>query len=175
MDDKPDPSVANRDLSLLYPDIVVRFNRLKTTMAEHYKPIFLVEGFRSFERQKWLCEKKVKVTNALPGQSYHQFGLAIDIAFLSSSPFSDANPWLGLRNMALGVGFEVISRLDTNNGVRGDLGHLQMRYGMTMLEIRKLYDYGSISAVWARVDQIRNVPQGSEWEPLSTNFPANVK
>lgn len=161
-----DLSRANRDLNMLYPEVRVRLFKLIELMKTHYKPIFLVEGYRSMERQKWLYEKKIKVTNALPGNSWHNFSLAVDVAFLAPNPYADAHPWLDLRRMAVSVGFEPISRFDNEGTLTGDLPHLQCRYGMTMLEVKKLHAFGGHAAVFAAIDKIRGVEQGSEWLPL---------
>ena len=38
----------------------------------------IIAGLRTFEEQKVLYEKVPKVTNAKPGQSFHNYGLAFD-------------------------------------------------------------------------------------------------
>ncbi len=45
----------------------------------------IVQGHRSVEEQNRLYNQKPKVTNAKGGQSYHNFGLAIDFALLVDS------------------------------------------------------------------------------------------
>lgn len=42
----------------------------------------VVQGFRSFAEQDALFKKRPKVTNARGGQSYHNYGLALDFAIL---------------------------------------------------------------------------------------------
>lgn len=42
----------------------------------------IVQGLRTFAEQDALYNQKPKVTNAKAGQSYHQYGLAIDFAIL---------------------------------------------------------------------------------------------
>lgn len=44
--------------------------------------IRIVQGLRTFEEQDALFLKKPKVTNSKGGQSYHNYGLAIDFALL---------------------------------------------------------------------------------------------
>jgi peptidoglycan L-alanyl-D-glutamate endopeptidase CwlK len=44
--------------------------------------IRIVQGLRTFDEQDKLYKQKPKVTNAKAGQSYHNYGLAIDFALL---------------------------------------------------------------------------------------------
>ena len=42
----------------------------------------IVQGYRTFSEQDALYKQRPKVTNAKAGQSYHNYGLAIDFALL---------------------------------------------------------------------------------------------
>jgi len=62
----------------LYPNVKEKYKKLEERMAELNKPIWLVEGFRTAKRQDSLSSE---VTRARGLQSYHQYGLAFDVAF----------------------------------------------------------------------------------------------
>jgi peptidoglycan L-alanyl-D-glutamate endopeptidase CwlK len=57
--------------------IEVAESRFPANMA-----IRVVQGYRTFAEQDALFAKRPKVTNARGGQSYHNYGLAIDFAIL---------------------------------------------------------------------------------------------
>jgi len=65
----------------LYPDLKEGFEKLEKRMEQLNKPIFLVEAFRSAKKQNDYYKKIPKITNAKGLQSYHQYGLAFDVAF----------------------------------------------------------------------------------------------
>lgn len=83
-----DLSKPNRDTTLLAPFVQ---NRLLMALNECHDlgyPVAVFEAYRSPARQNYLWElgrngsKARKVTNARAWQSNHQYGLAIDLAFL---------------------------------------------------------------------------------------------
>ena len=71
---------------LLLPDVKLKMEQLELVMAEHGKPIWIVSMFRTWKEQNDLYAKgrnksgKI-ITNARGGQSYHNYGLAFDVAF----------------------------------------------------------------------------------------------
>ncbi|WP_206951253.1 M15 family metallopeptidase [Trinickia acidisoli] len=73
---------ASRDWNLLDADFRTRLLLVYKIMREQYGyELVLLEGYRSPERQNRLA-KLGGVTNAAAYQSYHQYGLAADNAFL---------------------------------------------------------------------------------------------
>lgn len=156
---------ANRDITLLYPDVRVRYRRTASVMGEQYKPIFMTEGFRTSGRQGQLylqgrSQPGPIVTHARVGDSLHEYGLALDIGFDDGTPFSEDDPWDDFGRIAKGFGF--VWGGDWL-GKRKDRPHLQLTYGLTLEECKALYASGGIISVWASIDKIRGVPIGSEW------------
>lgn len=77
--------VTEQRIQLLHPKI--RYEALKVLeLAEAKFPknmaIRVVQGLRTFEEQDTLYKQRPKVTNAKGGQSFHNYGLAIDFAIL---------------------------------------------------------------------------------------------
>lgn len=65
-------------------------------MKERYQyDLVLIEGYRSPERQN-LLSKQPETTKARAYQSYHQFGLAADVAFIRDGKvmISERDPWV---------------------------------------------------------------------------------
>ena len=92
--------------------------------AEGY-PVFLVETWRSCERQDWLHAQGRSrpgpiVTNARCNESAHQSGRAADLAFRGEQPFDLAHPWHRIGELA-----EALDLIW--GGSWGDLGHVEMR------------------------------------------------
>jgi len=87
---------ANRNWLLLEPGFSQRLLRVFRVMREQYGyEMAILEGYRSPERQNQLAQAGSNVTNARAFQSYHQFGLAADCAFLRDGKLqiSEKDPW----------------------------------------------------------------------------------
>ncbi len=86
---------ASRDWALLNDDFAQRLLRVFQRMQEHGYEMVLIEGYRSPERQDQLAAMGNHVTNARSYQSYHQYGLAADCAFMRNGKLviSEKDPW----------------------------------------------------------------------------------
>lgn len=86
---------ADRRWNLIDPDLQQRVLAIYRIMREqHGYEMALVEGYRSPERQAELA-REGKATRAGPGQSCHQYGLAVDSAPLRDGKlqWDMADPW----------------------------------------------------------------------------------
>lgn len=174
MDDKteygpqqlPAKKINRQDVLLaqLYPNFAIRLRRVLEDMRVHFKPMKLSEGVRTLKRQEELyAQGRSKpgdvVTWALPGDSYHHYGCAADLCFLSVDPFAENNPWADYGKVSKGHGLVWGgSWVDTP-----DRPHAQITYGLTLKQIKQLYQSGGIERVWSYFDSIRGVEIGSEW------------
>ena len=80
---RPLAGSASRQWDLLDSDFRQRLLQVFKAMREqHGLEMVLIEGYRSPQRQAELLGFGDHVTRAGPGQSYHQYGLAADCAFL---------------------------------------------------------------------------------------------
>ncbi|MFC4278619.1 M15 family metallopeptidase [Achromobacter aloeverae] len=128
---RPNIVTASRDWDLLDPDFRQRLLLAYQIMRDQYGyQMALIEGYRSPERQQELRDKDgPAVTNAGAYQSYHQYGLAADNAFLRDGKIviSEKDPW-ALRGYQL-YG-EVAERVGLTWGGRWklmDFGHVEYR------------------------------------------------
>jgi peptidoglycan LD-endopeptidase CwlK len=96
---------------------------------EHGFEMVLVEGYRSPERQNELAQMGANVTRAGAWQSYHQYGLAADSAFMRGGKIviSERDPW-AMR------GYELYGQVAKRVGLtwgghwqNADLGHVEFR------------------------------------------------
>ncbi|MES2887644.1 MAG: M15 family metallopeptidase [Pseudomonadota bacterium] len=101
----------------------------KVMKEEHGYDMVLLEGYRSPERQTLLSRLGASVTNAGAWQSYHQYGLAADSAFLRNGKLviSERDPWAK-------QGYEAYGRAAIQAGLvwggrwqNADLGHVELR------------------------------------------------
>lgn len=96
---------------------------------EHGYDMALLEGWRSPDRQRILAARGANVTMAGAWQSYHQYGLAADCAFLRNGKLliTEKDPWAMRGYQLYG---EVAERLGLTWGGRWqmmDLGHVEWR------------------------------------------------
>ena len=95
-------------IKLLHPKIKDEVLTLFTQAQSEITPtIRIVQGLRTFAEQDALFAKVPKVTNSRGGQSYHNYGLAIDFALLSDGKISWKvdDDWKKVVNVFKGSGY----------------------------------------------------------------------
>jgi peptidoglycan LD-endopeptidase CwlK len=121
---------ASRNWGLMHPDFNQRLLLVFRIMKEKYGyEMALLEGYRSPARQDMLAKMGSAVTNARAFQSWHQYGLAADCAFLRDGKLviSEKDPWAMRGYQLYG---EVAESLGLTWGGRWammDLGHTELR------------------------------------------------
>lgn len=121
---------ASRNWQLLNNDFAQRLLLAFKIMKEKYGyEMAILEGYRSPERQNTLASMGSAVTNAAAFQSYHQYGLAADCAFLRGGKLviSERDPW-AMR------GYELYGEVSESVGLHWggrwkmmDFGHTELR------------------------------------------------
>lgn len=101
----------------------------KIMREQHGYDMVLLEGYRSPERQSQLAALGPRVTSADAFQSYHQFGLAADCAFISSGRIviTETDPWAARGYQLYGEVARSVG-LTWGGGWRRikDLGHVEL-------------------------------------------------
>ena len=121
---------ASRNWGLLHPDFSQRLLlAFKIMKDKHGYEMALLEGYRSPARQDQLAQAGGHVTNARAFQSWHQYGLAADCAFLREGKLviSEKDPWAMRGYQLYG---EVAESLGLTWGGRWtmmDFGHIELR------------------------------------------------
>jgi peptidoglycan L-alanyl-D-glutamate endopeptidase CwlK len=121
---------ASRDWALLDKEYSQRLLQAFRIMKErHGYDMAILEGYRSPERQDALAAQGSSVTNAKAFQSWHQYGLAADCAFLRDGKLviSERDPWAMRGYQLFG---EVAESLGLTWGGRWkmmDFGHTELR------------------------------------------------
>lgn len=121
---------ANRNWQLLDPAFAQRLLLVFRIMKErHGYDMAILEGYRSPERQNVLAAAGPNVTNAKAFQSYHQFGLAADCAFLRDGKLviSEKDPWAMRGYRFYGAAAEAAGLSWGGRWTMMDFGHAELR------------------------------------------------
>jgi hypothetical protein len=147
----------SRDLKLVYSGLAHSFDVFQKEMQK-IKPVFVIDAFRSDENQDYLYslgrdikDKKI-VTNARAGESYHNYGLAIDFAFKDTNPFCESHPWKIAGTIAKALGFEWGGDFRSQ-----DLVHLQKSYDFSIEDLKKIKQEIGIQGIFRKIDNIRGL------------------
>ena len=121
---------ANRNWLLLDLQFSQRLLMVFKIMKETYGyDMAILEGYRSPERQNLLAAAGSSVTNARAFQSYHQFGLAADCAFLRDGKLviSEKDPWAMRGYQLYGATAEAAGLHWGGRWTMMDFGHTELR------------------------------------------------
>ena len=127
---RPLLATASRDWAMLDADYTQRLLTVFRIMKErHGYDMAILEGWRSAARQDALAALGPGVTNARAYQSWHQYGLAADCAFVRDGRLviSERDPW-ALRGYQLyGQVAESVGLTWGGRWKMMDLGHTELR------------------------------------------------
>ncbi|WP_407278577.1 M15 family metallopeptidase [Aromatoleum evansii] len=127
---RPSLGNASRDWNLLDGEFRQRLLTVfKLLEEQHGYQAVLLEGYRSPERQAELLLRGPSVTQAAPNLSYHQHGLAADVAFLRDGRLviSERDPWAMRGYEFYGVLAEAAGLTWGGRWKMMDLGHVELR------------------------------------------------
>lgn len=101
----------------------------KIMEEKHGYKMVLLEGYRSPERQNMLAAMGSNVTNSKAFQSYHQYGLAADSAFIREGKLviSEKDPWAMRGYELYGEVAESVGMTWGGRWKMMDLGHVELR------------------------------------------------
>jgi peptidoglycan L-alanyl-D-glutamate endopeptidase CwlK len=126
---------ASRNWALLNPDFTQRLLTVFKIMKEkHGYDMAILEGYRSPERQNLLAGMGKSVTNAAAFQSWHQYGLAADCAFLRDGKLviSEKDPWAMRGYQLYGEVAESVGMTWGGRWKMMDFGHTELRVAGVM-------------------------------------------
>jgi peptidoglycan LD-endopeptidase CwlK len=127
---RPELIHADRRWAKLRPDFQQRLLlAYKIMREEHGYEMVLLEGYRSPERQNELAKMGASVTSAAAWQSYHQYGLAGDSAFIRAGKItiSERDPWAMQGYRLFGRVAQRVGLTWGGNWKNADLGHVELR------------------------------------------------
>ena len=121
---------ADRKWDKINPRYAQRLLLVFKIMKErHGYDMVLLEGYRSPERQNMLASKGSHVTQATGYRSYHQFGLAADVAFMRDGKvvITEKDPWAMQGYKHYGEAAESVGLVWGGRWKMMDLGHTEFR------------------------------------------------
>ena len=157
----------------IYPPLLAKLSLVAEECLKQGKSYWATSGLRSWEEQDGLYalgrtkkntdatkEKPMGgiVTNARGGQSYHNFGLAVDFALDKDV----ARP--GLQPDWNFASYKVLGHVAQAHGLEAgyfwkkfpDAPHIQLpisKVGLSLVDLQKLYHSGGMKLVWATLDK----------------------
>jgi len=157
----------SRDLKDLHPDLRWRAEKLIEQALAASIPIMIYRTLASFAEQQALYDEgrtrpgKI-VTNAKAGESYHNYGLALDFCIDPPGPGVEWRAAVDI-NEDQKPDYQQIGELGEDLGFQwggrwkkqglGDVGHLQMSFGYHWRQLLQMYQSGGLSKVWAAIDE----------------------
>lgn len=134
----------NRDWNLLYPPFADKVQKAIDALEKDGVNIGMFEGWRSPTRQSQLFLKDTnKVTKVSGWLSWHQYGLAADIAYRD-----DNDNWTWDRDF--NTIHEYFTDRDLHWGGPGDAGHYSWPMKITCAEALTLVQAEGLQALWLR-------------------------
>ncbi len=142
-------------LAKVHPKLAEKVRSMAELLGQENITIRVVQGLRTYEEQEALYAQGRTVpgrmvTNALPGHSYHQFGLAVDVApFDGGVPdWNENHPaWKRIVSVGESVGLVAGAAFRTFP----DQPHFQLtgQFPVSPDEaLRSVFQEGGIAAVW---------------------------
>jgi peptidoglycan L-alanyl-D-glutamate endopeptidase CwlK len=121
---------ASRNWNLLNTEYAQRLLLVFKIMKEkHGYDMAILEGYRSPDRQNMLAGMGSNVTNATAFQSWHQYGLAADCAFMRDGKLviSEKDPWAMRGYQLYGEVAEAVGITWGGRWKMMDFGHTELR------------------------------------------------
>ena len=128
--ERPLLASASRDWAMLNADYTQRLLTVFRIMKErHGYEMAILEGYRSPARQDALAALGPGVTNARSWQSWHQYGLAADCAFVRDGKLviSEKDPWAMRGYQLYGQVAESVGLTWGGRWKMMDFGHTELR------------------------------------------------
>jgi peptidoglycan LD-endopeptidase CwlK len=172
---QPISDLSNQRISTLYPGLQQQAEQLLKLCAEVIKPMNIVQSFRSMDDQlsiykigrhytegQWLIVNSAEIrTNARPGLSFHNYGLAFDCAFSGNDPYLKQIPesqrddiWNKYGELVKKCGFRWGGDFVLKNGAH-DKPHAELSYGLSIHECLELYTQEGKLGLWKYIDDLR--------------------
>lgn len=139
-----DPSVVIRETVLLAPWFQMRLEAFLADARLKDLGLHVFETTRSPARQDWLYDQGrsrpgKRVTRSRAWESWHQYGVAVDLAFFHDRRWSWEGPWDLVIDVVNDYGFETLSF---------EKAHIQISAGFSTAEAKTITKSQGIIALW---------------------------
>lgn len=149
---------SQKRLSAVHPILARKVTALVSNLAARGFEVEITQAVRTIEEQNALyaqgrTRKGAKVTNARGGQSYHNFGLAVDFALMVNGKLGWPEPhpvWKAIGEEAARLGLEW-----GGTWRRPDLPHVQLKNVPPVSLCYSLWQRGGMGLVWSEVERLQ--------------------
>lgn len=146
-----DPFIVSADneraLAKVHPALAHRAKKIINAARVDGYELRVVQGLRTFAEQDALFRKRPKVTNARGGQSMHNYGLAVDFAFVINGKVSwDDKYYPKIGKWAMNAGLEWGGAWRKFK----DMPHCQLPNLPSYKVLLPIYNKGGLTAVWSK-------------------------
>jgi uncharacterized protein YraI len=147
------PSDPRGYMAKLHPNLQAKVQGLIENAHKKGLNVWIVQGMRTIEEQNDLYaqgrtkgQKGKTVTKAKGGDSYHNYGLAVDVVFHGSQPYGESHNWTALGEAGKEAGLEWGGDWKSFK----DRPHFQIS-GLSISQLKAWYASGSMENVWKNV------------------------
>lgn len=130
---------ADRDWQKLDAGFMQQMLHLIVGMKLYGYEMVLLEGYRSPERQDMLADRGANITRAGAYQSKHQYGLAVDMAFMRDGKLviAETDPWAMEGYQRLGMLARQAGLVWGGGWSLQDYGHIESPVSVKQLAVHK--------------------------------------
>jgi len=152
------PELMTASTYLVFPPLLLAYYEIEEEFNKQTgQSLSILETYRSFIRQDKLYRQGRSsvgaiVTSTEPGQSMHNFALAMDVV-------GDMDPNKPGRQDPYGIRWDVFGQIAKDKGLTWggdfgikDKGHIEMTAGMGLKQILQLWQQGGVMNVWRQVE-----------------------
>lgn len=156
--------ISEQRLKLVAPALSVRVRKMAEILSLENIPLRVTQGFRSWADQQklWLqgrdadgnvIDKKLVVTNAPPGHSWHEFGLAVDVVPMTlpqGQPDWNVAHLVWKRIVEIGESLGLFSGTEFHS-CPADTPHFQFTGNFPVSpddEVRQIFKIAGVLTVW---------------------------
>lgn len=146
----------SRSMNLLYPPFAARIEAGITAARAEGLDVYLFEGWRSSVRQGELfAQGRTKpgaiVTRARPGESFHEYGLAGDLAFGGPGKWHWQGDWDRLDRIMRAVDLDKNGRPDLE-ALSFERPHWQWPGAPTVKEMQAIVAKYGLLSLWQQIE-----------------------
>lgn len=148
------PTDISRSSNLLFPPFAERLALGLDAARAAGLALHVFEAWRPEARQDYLyaagrTTAGPRVTNARGGESWHQYGLAADLAFGGPGEWTWGGDWDAARAAMLGAGLRSLAPFEQ--------AHVEWPGSMKISEAREIVDRKGLLYLWQRIESTYKV------------------
>lgn len=140
-----------KNANLLFPPLADKMFSLIEKCKQIDISIDVFETYRSPTRQTELYNKVPSVTHAIAWESWHQYGLAFDVAFFDGKNWSWDGDWFSVGKIGVSLGMRWGGEWTVK---KVDKPHFENQvYGLTIEDAKTITSTEGLLSLWAEIEK----------------------